>query len=180
MKTKPTLLLLAGIISLFTTILFVGQYIDPKDGDRAFFIKHRPVFQQYFRSPAAYHRYESVELTLTEKTEESAFQEFIAGTGVLTGNNTFVPAIALIQLTLTLLICGLYLVISKRSIKHWQLASQFLLNIFPTGFAMACICLKDDSTVTLISGLLVVVVNVFIVHLFTLTGITKKQNLVPN
>ena len=115
MTSKNKTYLLLGTICLLTTILFVGQFYDPEDGDRSFFIKYRPTFKQYFYSPIAFHRFLPKKLTLVEEIEENAFQDFIVNREQLKNNNNFfLVSTILIQTTLTLLTFSLYSLISKK------------------------------------------------------------------
>ena len=160
MTTKHKIYLVFGTISLLTTILFVGQFYDPEDGDRTLFIKHKPTVKQYFYSPVAYYRYHPTKLSLTEEIEERAFQEFIANRDLFKNGNTFfLLAIILIQVTLTLLICGLFSLLAKTAIKNWQLISQFLINLVVTTFGITYILHADNFITSILIGFVITTLN---------------------
>ena len=113
MTTRHLIYLAFGTVSILTTILFVGQFYDPQDGDRTFFLKHKPTFKQYFYSPTAFHRLHPSKLTLTEEMEEKSFQEFRKD---MTNNPSLILPIILIQVSLTSFIVGLYSFLFKKNI----------------------------------------------------------------
>ena len=162
MTTKNIIYLALGAISLLTTILFVGQFYDPEDGDRTFFIKHKPTFKQYFYSPTAYHRFHPSKLTLTEEIEESAFQEF---RNDMTDNSLPILPIILMQISLTLLIVGLFSDLFKINLKYWQLLTQFVINVTITSFGLVYILWADNFSTTLIFTFGIVTVNILSVIL---------------
>ncbi len=165
---KNKILISSGAGLLLITIFFVGQFYDPEDGDRHFFIKYKPTLQQFFYSPAAYHRYQPTKLTPGEEIDELAFQEFVAARYALKPLNfsSFFPAL-LIEGTLTLLVCGFFSLYTRRTIKNWQVIVQFLVNIIITTFVLAYISLADNQVTTLISCLVIITINLITIMILT-------------
>ncbi len=165
---KYQLLLPGGLVFLILTILFVGEFYDPEDGDRSFFIKYKPTLQHVFYSPVAQHRYMPAAITPAELKDESAYQDFVAKRISLKSGAIFplLPAL-LIQVTLTLLVCGIFQFITKRRIKDWQLIFQFLINVFITTFSLVYITHYDNAITTLIIALLLTTINLITIRLLT-------------
>jgi hypothetical protein len=160
-----------GLISLLLTVLFIGEYRDPKNGDREFFIKHRPTFKHLFYSPAAFHRYMPVSLSAEEKQEESAFNEFIIYTRKMKVNDGGMGfAVLFVQISLSLLVCGSFKVFIYPDLKIWQLIVQFLINIFITGFCLVYILLDDIPRTSFIFSLLILAVNILTAFILVKAG----------
>ncbi len=168
MTTQNKIVIGLGTSFLLLTILFVGQYYDPQDGDRTIFIKHRPIIKQYFYSPVAYHKLHPTQLTSTEEMEEKAFHEFITDRHLLTTQTNSLPlSISFFQLSMTLLVCGFFSLITKHLINYWQLLIQYLINVFLTFLGSIHILLDDSPATTLTVLLLLLSSNIFTIVLLT-------------
>lgn len=159
MRSTHILYVVAGILSPLMTILYVGQFYDPDDGDRTFFIKHKPVFKQLFYSPKAYYRLHPRTLTLAEEQEERAYQEYKKD---MTDASSAVLPIVFIQISLTLFTAGLYTLMFRSDLKYWQLLLQFVINIFVTPFVLIYILMADTSVVTWVFVFILLIVNMLI------------------
>ncbi|MDZ4758714.1 MAG: hypothetical protein SGJ10_11350 [Bacteroidota bacterium] len=169
LNKKNLVLILFGTSSLFTAILFIGQVYHSEDGDRSFFIKYKPTFQQYFYSPKFIHRLQPTKLTLIEDKDEHAFQEYIIEIGVLSRNNgVLLPAI-LIQLAFTFFICGGFSMYSKTILNYEYIGWQFLINLLITYFGLFFMSFLDENTTTKIVCLSLLSIN-FLTILFFLRG----------
>ena len=133
-------LLSFGVISLLFTVLFVGQFYD-HHGDRTMFVKHRPTFQQIFsphspKNPA--------NPTVEEKFGAKDYKEFIIDRDLQKGHgNIFVPAV-FIQLSLMLLISGMFSLYKMIPIHEVELIVQFVINLFVTWFLLSYALFTDD------------------------------------
>ncbi len=178
MITKHKVLLVLGTIFFIITILFVGQYHDPQDGDRTFFIKYKPTLKQFYYSPLANKNLLSGKHSLQEYMEEEAFQEFIVNQQLLkTVNGCFWVPITLIQLTLTFLICGLFSLYASTHLKYWQLIAHFLINFAVTTLGVINILLRDTHTTTLISSFVIFTTNLLtVIVLYKINHALVKVN----
>ncbi len=146
-----------GIVSLLMSILFIGQFYDPEDGDRTLFIKHKPTLKQYFYSPSAYHRFLPTKLNFNEEIEERKFQEFKRN--MISNTIPIIPLI-LIQVTLTLLIGGIISFFVKKNFNNWQLFTHFIINIVITTFGLLYVLLQDNFFITLIFSFIILIISI--------------------
>lgn len=65
-----------GIIFLVATWLFTGIYADDEFGEHSIFLKHRPTFQYYFKSPLGMQDM-SASYPVELAVEENIYDEFI-------------------------------------------------------------------------------------------------------
>lgn len=146
-----------GIVFGILTILFVGQYYDLNDGDRIFFIKYRPSWQQFFH---ASHPYNKTFETTVDRQGAAAFEEFVVDSGLLRKNNPdlFLP-VMLIQLTLTLLSCSIWVMLTKALFQYWKLIIHFLIQLPIATFAIIYVSLEDNWVQTMSTGLVLGILN---------------------
>lgn len=141
-------------------LLFVGQFYDPDDGDRAFFLKHKPTFKQYFYSPKAHIRYHPRNLTLKEEMEERAFREF--QNDMKANTWTFLP-ILLLTISLTLCIVGLSSFLFKKSLNYRHLLTQFTVNLLILPFGLIYIVWADTYSTSILTTFVIVALNILAV-----------------
>lgn len=176
MTTRNIIIIILGKIFLLVTILFVGQYVDPQDGDITFFIKHKPTFKQTFYSPVAYHRLFPTTLTYTEEIEEKSFKEYVADRNLLTAQtNSLIFSTSIFQLSLTLLICGLFSLFSKRQISIWQLFLHFIINSIATNF-LGIVNILYAENLSNIIGVLILLLLLNILTIFPVRAVLRTAH----
>jgi len=141
-------------------LLFVGQFHDPDDGDRAFFLKHKPTSKQYFYSPIAHTRYHPRKLTLKEEMEEKAFREFHSD--MKDKHWTFLP-ILLLTISLTFCIVGLSSILFKKSLNYIHLMKQFTVNLLILPFGLIYIVWADTYSTSILTTFVIVTLNILAV-----------------
>lgn len=144
-------LFLFGMIFLLTTVLFVGQFYD-HHGDRSLFIKHRPTFHQMFHP------------------EEDVYQEFIASRDLPRRHGILMLPSIMIQITIMLLVSGVFSLCKRKALSWLQLIGQFIFNFFITSVGVFS-ALYYENLMTSIIWLLVSVAT----NLITIIIIDRKQ-----
>lgn len=137
------------ILSLITTLLFVGQFYD-HHGDKGIFIKHRPTFQQIFYPAIEEADEQFRSLNSLEKQQNEVNREFYTKNHLLETEANGSSAGALIQLTITLFTFGLISLFKKIPYHFMQLVVQFSINIFITILCVYFMLFFDTLTATII------------------------------
>jgi amino acid transporter len=168
---KPTynFYLLAGLVFLLLTILFVGVFRDDEFNEPTLFTKYRPTLKMYFHSETGMSDLTINDLSGASKSEEMAFQEFVIKQkqqNNSTAKLSYVPMI-LIQLTLTFMTFGLYRKQLLRVYKKWHLPLHFSINLVLTTICLSIMLSMDKIYATMLFSFLMLFFNYLTIRILT-------------
>lgn len=146
------------------TFLFVGQFYD-HHGDKALFIKHSPSFQQVFSFDSENHLPEAIQVANSKRKErenESGIALFI--TSIFIG------------FSITFLASGSLSFFKNISFSLQQLYIPFTINFLVTFFATPVLLLIDNSLISYIFFIVLIVSNFLTTLLYNRLKIVSRKN----
>jgi hypothetical protein len=157
--------ILIGLISLVTSVLFIGVFEDDEFYEFGIFTKHKPTTQLFFYSPSGMSDLTLQDLPKELQKEEIAFEEFVIKTGVqFPGKKYDFLPLLLIQLTLTFLSLGIFRIKFKNKFEKWLIPLHFIVNFIITSFILGGILISTSIYATIGLVLIILAINYFSIY----------------
>jgi hypothetical protein len=178
MMIRLNIYILLGTVFIILTWLFVGLYRDDEFYEPHLFTKYRPTIKVNFYSPIGMSDQTVKDLPEDKQVEEISFQDFVIKRHIQNNSNAqlwYLPII-LIQLTLTFFSIGILKSKLELVYKKCYLPTHFAICLIITSIGLGFILSFDNLFSTVISGLLILIINYWALILLSKQGYAKNEN----
>ena len=178
MKPLSNIYVLFGLVFFILTWLFTGVYQDAEFNEIHVFTKYRPTFKVNFHSPIGMEDLNVDDLSAEHKKEELAFQKFVVQHQRHCNGNSiiwYLPFV-LIQLSLSFFSFGVLKVKQGLFYKKWHFLLHLLTCLIPTIVGIEFMVTFNKWYLTILSGLIILLINYSILMFIIDTTRKIKRN----